>query len=167
MKTNSQSDPKTAEKSPEYLSQLSLSTDLAKKGHYDEAIVNLKALLNNHTGDEVATGLLAAIYMQIGMDERAIELYDSILVDNPNNPLVRFQKGMAHLRNGSPEDALSTWEPLLSNDEDFMTQFHAGAAFLQINDTERAKDSLQKAKKNIPANHPLAIEVENLLHKIS
>lgn len=135
--------------------ELRLATELAKQGHYDEAIVALKAMLEDEPGNELALGLLAAIYLQIGYHEKAVTVYETLLGVNADNPLARFQLGMAHLGSGAAETALETWKPLLNQEEDFMAHFHSALALLQLGREEQAEAMLMHASRTMPVAHPL------------
>lgn len=135
--------------------QLRLATDLAKQGHYDEAIVALKTLLDDEPNNELALGLLAATYLQIGYHEKAVNVYETLLQVNAVNPLARFQLGLAHLNSGAAETALQTWEPLLDQEQDFMAHFHSALALLQLDRREQAETLLMHASRTMPVSHPL------------
>ena len=63
------------------------ATKFAKLGDFEQAIVRLKTLLEAEPEHEVATGMLASIYAQLGMADRAIGFYQKTLAINPGNSL--------------------------------------------------------------------------------
>lgn len=70
---------------------LGLAAAAAKQGDLESAIVHLKELLAADPRHEIALGLLAGIYAQLKMSDRAVALYRQVLEINPGNPLARLQ----------------------------------------------------------------------------
>jgi len=135
--------------------QLAKATEQVKEGNLDSAITTLKEILQEQPDQEIALGLLAAIYLQIGMTEKAVEHFEALLETSPNNPLARFQLGMARLSQGEPETALKTWEPLLAEKDDFMAHFHSSLALFELKRYQEAHDCIIQASRNMPSSHPL------------
>lgn len=134
--------------------KLKLATQYAKEGHLDSAIALLKSMIEQWPENEVTRGLLASIYLQIGMQAQAVEHYEILLDTHPENSLARFQLGMAKLSQGKPEEALDVWEPMLSLKNEFMANFHSALALLQLNRPQEALQRLLEAKQKMPASHP-------------
>lgn len=135
--------------------KLSAAAGLAKEGNLDEAISLLKEILAARPGNEISLGMLASIYLQIGMHEQAVEHFQTLLKANPRNPLARFQLGMARLSQGQPQAALDTWEPMLSLENEFMAHFHSALALIQLGRNAEAVDRLEQARQRMPESHPL------------
>lgn len=135
--------------------QLTEATDQIKAGNLASAISTLKAILNHHPGHEISLGMLASIYLQIGMHEQAIEHFDALLTTSPGNPLARFQMGMAKLSQGQPEAALDTWEPMLTLENEFMAHFHSALALMQLGRNQEALERLIHSSRHMPSSHPL------------
>lgn len=135
--------------------KLSAAAGLAKEGNLDDAICLLKEILAARPSHEISLGMLASIYLQIGMHEQAVEHFQALLKANPRNPLARFQLGMARLSQGQPQAALDTWEPLLSLENEFMAHFHSALALIQLGRTAEALDRLDHARRHMPESHPL------------
>lgn len=150
------------------LSKEQLKTKLAeaakhtKEGDLDNAIILLQEILEQDQHHEISLGMLASIYLQIGLHDRAIELYEKLLIGNPQNPLARFQLGMAYMNTGSPQKALTAWEPMLEMKDEFMANFHSALAFVQLDQEEEALICLARAFRHMPSNHPLFPQLVNL-----
>ena len=92
--------------------RLLAATEGAKQGELDIAIMRLKEILNAQPRHEISLGMLASIYLQIGMNAQAVEYFERLLTDFAHNPLARFQLGMAKMADQQPEQAL-TYEPII------------------------------------------------------
>lgn len=78
--------------------QLRAATDAAQQGQYGDALRLLKHLLDAFPQHELALGMLAAIYMQIGLYQKAENLYRKLLKLNPDNSLAKLQRALALLQ---------------------------------------------------------------------
>jgi tetratricopeptide (TPR) repeat protein len=141
--------------------QLAQLTQAVRDGRYDAAIGGLKKFLEVHREHEVATGLLAAAYFEIGMVAEARALYERLLEAHPGNPLARLQLGLACLGTDARR-ALEVWQPLLEVEEEFLAHFHAALAHLQLGDRSAARALLEHAAKYMPAEHPLRPQLDQL-----
>lgn len=135
--------------------KLSAAAGLAKEGNLDDAIIILKEILAVRPSHEISLGMLASIYLQIGMHQQAISHFETLLDIYPNNPLARFQLGMARLSQGQPQAALDTWEPMRSLENEFMAHFHSALALIQLGRNAEAVDRLELARQRMPESHPL------------
>jgi len=145
----------------EELNLLQQATEFGKKREFDGAIETLKKLIAHAPKHELALGMLASLYAEIGMRDRAIEIYQNILGFNAANPLARFQLGLVQLNNGQPQQALDTWAPALSN-EDFMLHYHSGLALKALNRSDEARQMFDHANKTMPANHALYAQLQEI-----
>ena len=139
------------------------ATALAQNGEFDGAIEKLKELIDAHPAHEIALGMLAGIYAQIGMHDRAIEYFQRVLETNPENPLARLQMGLCQLSSGKPTEALDTWKPALADPEDFLARFHSGLALLQLKRPAEAHQLLEAAERQMPKNHALYPQLAEIL----
>lgn len=146
--------------------RLSEATLAAKSGDFEQAILQLKSILAKASGNEVAWGMLAATYAQIGMTERALDGYARVLEINPDNTLARFQLGLTLLMASRPQEALDAWQRCLT-DDDFMAHFHSGLALLQLGKPAEAQPLLRTAAQRAPKGHPLQPEIQRLLASVN
>ncbi len=137
------------------VAEVAKAADLVRNGDLDNAIIALKAVLEQQPDQELATGMLAAIYLQIGLTDKAIELFETLLSNSPENPLARFQLGMARLSQGEQEAALETWQPLLAQENEFMAHFHSALALVELKRYQEALDFITHANQHMPTSHPL------------
>jgi cytochrome c-type biogenesis protein CcmH/NrfG len=54
-------------------------------------MIHLKELLAADPDHEIANGMLAGIYAQLNMTQRAVEYFHRVLAINPQNALARVQ----------------------------------------------------------------------------
>lgn len=141
--------------------ELAPLVDAVRRADYGSAIAGLNGFLAAHPEHEVATGLLAAVYFQLGMHDRARVLYEQLVAKHPANALARFQLGVLRLSD-NPREALALWQPLLDVKEEFMAHFHSALAHLQLQDLAAAKPLLDHAAIYMPQSHPLRQQLEHL-----
>lgn len=142
------------------------ATAAAGERDFEQALVCLKRLLARDARHELATGMLAAVYAELRMTERAIEYYRRVLALNPANPLARLQLGLLESSLGRTEDALATWKPSLEDPTDFVVHFQSAVAMLQLQRTTEARALLTTAAQRMPANHPLRPTLQELLARL-
>lgn len=146
--------------------ELAPLVEAMRRADFDSAIAGLKTYLERYPGHEVALGMFAAAYFQIGLKDRAQPLYEELLRHHPENALARFQLGLLHLAN-DPGTALEIWDPLLQVEEEFMAHFHAALAHLQLRQAERALPLLEHAGRYMPGGHPLQAQLQELRASIA
>ena len=137
-----------------------------RERRYEEALATLKQITSDEPDHEVALGMLASAYAELGMRDRARQLFDEILKVNPGNPLARFQRGLMDFEDGRLESALELWRPLLADENDYMGHFHSALALMQLKQPTKARDLLVTAKERTPSNHPLASEATRLIRQL-
>ena len=69
-------------------------------------MVHLKEILSVEPDHEIANGMLAGIYAELKMPERATACYERVLAMNPQNVLARFQLGLLQLSGGRRQEAV-------------------------------------------------------------
>jgi len=87
---------------PDKKKLLSQATEALQAGEPEQAISVLKDLLEKYPKNEIASGLLASIYAEIGMLDRAEEHFREALNANRQNPLLRLHLGLAEAQGAPP-----------------------------------------------------------------
>jgi Tfp pilus assembly protein PilF len=144
---------------------LGLAAACAKRGDLEGAIVHLKEALVSEPDHEIANGMLAGVYAELKLPERATTFYERVLAINPRNILARFQLGLLQLTGGQPQKALATLQPNLADKTEFLAHFYSGLALLELKRTEEAHDLLQRAAQRMPADHQLYPQLQELLRR--
>lgn len=147
-------------------SSISKASQLIKSHSYDEAIPLLKDLLKTEGNNELVLGMLASVYAEIQMTDKAIALYERILSINPDNPLARFQLGLQYFNNEQFDQAIETWTPSLQDEQNFMAHYFTGLAYLQKQQPDQARPLLEKAQQHMPDDNPLYSSLTNMLSEM-
>lgn len=145
---------------------LTEATSHIRDGNLDDAIARLKELIELNPRHEIATGMLAGIYAQIGMHERASQLFRRVLEINPTNSLAGFQLGLMQFQAKQPEAALTTWRTTQSNIDDFLFNFYCGLALIDLGRSMEARELLDRAARHMPVNFALRPQLDELLAKL-
>lgn len=143
--------------------QLGLAAKLVKGSQFDQAIIVLKSLHETYRQDQLVLGMLAGIYFQIGMVDRAENYYQKVLDINPANTLALLQLGLAQVELHRPEEAISTWSAMLTEPKDFLAHFHTGLTLLKMGRGDEALGYLLTAKENMPLEHPYQSKLDEIL----
>jgi tetratricopeptide (TPR) repeat protein len=147
--------------------QLTTAAQCVEKGDFEGALVQLKSLIEAQPRHELAIGMLAGIYAQIGMHDRAIKHFNRVLEINPANALARFQLGLSQLTSAQQAAAIETWKPALKRRDDFLSRFYSALALMQSNRIEEAGILLRETEKLMPRNHTLYPQLLALLANIN
>jgi tetratricopeptide (TPR) repeat protein len=141
-----------------------LSSALAhvKAGDLDEAMAALKDLLDRDPENEVALGLLAALWCDLGMHERGAEGFGKLLGRNPGNPLTRIQLGLSQRAAGRRDLALATWKPAVEADE-VAALYWSGLVHYENGALDEARRVLARAAAVTGPDHPFYPAVQRLL----
>lgn len=144
-----------------------LATESVKQRNFEQAILQLKTFLAQEPKNEIALGMLAAVYTEIKMTDRAAEYYRRVLAINPTNPLACLQLGLLQLAARHSNDVLQTWRACLKEPDDFLGHYYSGLALLQLERTTDARTMLAEASRRMPEDHPLSADLQNLLAQLT
>jgi len=136
---------------------------LIKTRQFEQAMNLLKTFLQHEPDHELATGMLASIYAEIDMPEKALELYGHVLEINSANILARFHLGLIHFNLGDYAKAIEIWKPAADEPTDFMLKYYLGLAYLKTNELRAGIHSLAAARELMPEEHPLYGELTHQL----
>jgi predicted Zn-dependent protease len=142
-----------------------LAAAYAQRGELEPAMIQLRELLQADPDHEIANGMLASIYAQLNMTDRAVTGYRRVLAINPHNVLARFQLGLLQVTSGHPQEAVDTLRPCLTDKQDFLAHFYSGVALLELQRPEEARALLARASQRMPADHTLQPRLRELLER--
>jgi len=143
--------------------ELQSAVTATRERRYEDALLHLKSIVADRPQDEIALGMLASVYSDLGMKDRAREYYDQVLTTNPQNPLARQQRGLLEFEAGQLESALEIWRPLLETEHDFVAHFYCALASMQLGRLDGVRGLLDTARERMPSDHPFQQEAEKLL----
>jgi predicted Zn-dependent protease len=138
----------------------------ARRRDLEGAMGHLKELLRVEPDNELANGMLAGIYAELKMPERATACYERVLGINPANVLARFQLGLLQLTHGKPREAAATLQPNLSDKSEFLSHFYSGVALLELQQTDAARALLEHVEHRMPKTHDLWPQLQTMLHAL-
>jgi tetratricopeptide (TPR) repeat protein len=118
---------------------LRAAVEAMRQDNVEAGILALKTILNLAPRHELANGMLASIYAQLGMRDAAVSKYQTTLAINPANHLARFQLGTLQL----------------ALDDQFLPQLYAAIALIALDRPQEAHHLLTLAQAAMPQDHPL------------
>lgn len=136
-------------------------------GNVENALFKLKQVLADNKPPNEAYAITARLYAQIGLFDRAKELFKIYLDTNPTAVVENFQLGMAHFDTGDTSKALSIWENVVNQDPiNPPALFYRGLAFAQQNNYADARQSLDTLLKSASADNLYFTRAKDLLNAI-
>ena len=152
---------------PDVREPLTRAVEATRRKDFAAAIEHLKNVLAADPKHVVALGMLAGVYAELKMTDRAESNYQRVLEIDPSNVLARFQLGLLQLAAGRPREAIATWEPSLRDSKDYLAHFHSALAHAALGENARASELLERAAERMPASHALCGQLRELRHKLA
>lgn len=107
MATQTGKDPSQDE---EFLSQLYKGGELLAAGKVVEAKDHLERAFKLHPKNEKAQNLLGLTYFKLGLFDRAAEIYELLVRENPADPTLRVNLGLVYLKTNNLPRAVKEFE---------------------------------------------------------
>ena len=134
----------------------------------DEAIKELRALVENRPGDPVALNALGYTLVDRTRHHReGLELIEQSLQQTPDNGAVLDSMGWALHRAGRDEEALEYLERSRRRINDPEVEMHLGEVLLALGRKDEARETLQKALERYPENEKLKQRISALDSKLN
>lgn len=115
-----------------------------KNDDLEPALLKLKTILASSEVSNDAIQITAQLYAQLGLFEKAEQLFMKCLDNDSHFENVRFQLGMTLFDQNKVDDALSNWLEVLEKDEFHPPAlFYTGLVFAQKGETQKAVKYLQ------------------------
>jgi tetratricopeptide (TPR) repeat protein len=148
-------------------SLLSAAIQRAGEGAYDEAQEHLNALLVREPRDELALGMLAAVYAEMKQFDVAALHFQRVLDVNPVNALARFQLGLVLLASQKPDEALAAWQDGVYAENEYLVDYHRGVALAELGREREAFERFELARQQMPVDHVLYRQLLSHLIRLS
>ncbi len=136
-------------------------------GHLDKALEKLKRAISMDKVPVEALGMIARLYAQIGLFERAKVYFGQFLNQVPGAVNETFQYGMVQFDMGDDQAALGTWRSLLEKHPDHPpARFYIGLAQAQADLIDDARSTLESLLGSIPVDNLYFGRAKELLQAI-
>lgn len=133
----------------DYLIYKELAICYALKGHTAEAINNLRKAEEMCGDDESIIYLLAQMYLQAGVDEKAKQYYYKLLNINKDSISVYYQLGEIYYRENNFPEAIKCWEKVIDLEPtNSYTHYLLGVIYFIKKQYEKAEVSFKNAYEN-------------------
>lgn len=137
------------------------------KGNTENALIKIKAVLNDGKTPDEAYSMAAKIYAGLGLYQRAQTMFKTYLEKNPGALLETFQLGMTFFDDGQRQEAVRIWEIILKKQPAHPpAMFYTALATAQEGDTDTARKILDSLIKSAPADNLYFKQGKELLSAI-
>src|SRR5581483_147169 len=138
MATQAGKDPSQDE---EFLSQLYKGGELLAAGKVVEAKDHLERAFKLHPKNEKAQNLLGLTYFKLGLFDRAAEIYELLVRENPADPTLRVNLGLVYLKTNNLPRAVKEFETSTDLEPTHKKAHnYLGLALAQSGDYARARE---------------------------
>src|SRR6476469_2607919 len=114
------SDSPTDSSSEDFLFHLYRGSELLQDNRVHEAKEELERALHLQPRDSKGQDLLAVVYFRLGLYPRAIEIYEELMRDYPNDASLAQNLSLSYLKTGQPDKARTLLERLVMTQPDHM-----------------------------------------------
>ncbi|WP_346837620.1 tetratricopeptide repeat protein [Microbulbifer sp. SAOS-129_SWC] len=140
---------------------------MVQEQKFEQAVSLLKEYLLEFPQNEVALGMLASTYQQLGMSGDARDNFRKILSFNEENALARFQLGMTYFQEKNWSQALAEWQSLIESGTEYASLFYGAMCHLNMGDQESAVKYFKMSAKLMPKSHPLYGSLQDIASKLN
>ncbi|WP_426753025.1 tetratricopeptide repeat protein [Myxococcus sp. Y35] len=152
MTTRAKGRGETSPADDEFLQQLSRGGELLAAGRVHEAQPFLERAHQLQPRMEKAQNLLGLCYFKLGQFDRAAELYEMLVRDNPVDPTLRVNLGLVYLKTNALQRAAREFETATDlAPEHQKAQNYLGLALAQMGEYGRAREHFLLAGSEVMA----------------
>ncbi len=124
----------------EFLAQLYKGGELLAAGKVVEAKGYLEVANRIHPKNEKAQNLLGLAYFKLGVFDRAAEIYEALVVENPSDPTLRVNLGLVYLKTNALDRSIGEFQTATDLQPDHKKAHnYLGLALAQAGDYSRAR----------------------------
>lgn len=147
----------------DFLYHLYRGGELLASGKNLEARDELERAYHLKPHNQKAQNLLGLVYFKLGLLDRAIEIYDRLVQDNPADPTLRINLGLVYLKAGQISDAIAQLEAAIAEIPDHPKALnYLGLAYAQAQSHEKARSAFARA-----GNPAMALKMEHALKDVA
>jgi Tfp pilus assembly protein PilF len=132
---------------------IELALEAIAMGDCEKAKQQLEGVVEMEPTNDMAVGMLGAVYAELGQMGRAEKLFRATLVANPNNTTMRIQLGLVLSDTERAEEALDVWSAGSYGENQFLVDYYSGIALLRLGRRQEALEKFQKARSAMPVDH--------------
>ncbi|NOK03580.1 MULTISPECIES: tetratricopeptide repeat protein [Myxococcus] len=152
MTTRAKGRGETSPADDEFLQQLSRGGELLAAGRVHEAQPFLERAHQLQPRMEKAQNLLGLCYFKLGLYDRAAELYEMLVRDNPVDPTLRVNLGLVYLKTSALQRAAREFETATDlAPEHQKAQNYLGLTLAQMGEYGRAREHFLLAGSDVMA----------------
>jgi tetratricopeptide (TPR) repeat protein len=125
-----------------------------EKTNLSDALLKLKQILSTETAPAEAFSMCARLYAQLGLWDRAQDMYQKFLKLEPSAITETFQLGMVHFDAGRSAEALKIWDGLLKDHPTHPPAlFYRALSLAKEGNTPQARQTLDVLLKSAPTDN--------------
>jgi len=129
-----------------FLTLLYRGGELLQAGQLEEARAQLEAAYQLQPDNEKGQNLLGLAYFKLGHFDRAAEIYEGLVRDNPGDPTLRVNLGLVYLKAGQLQRAVRGFEQAVELAPDHAKAHnYLGLALAQAGEYGRAREAFLRA----------------------
>jgi uncharacterized protein (AIM24 family) len=130
----------------DFLYHLHRGSELLASGKNIEARDELERAAHLRPHNQKAHNLLGLSYFKLGLLERAIEVYERLIQENPKDPTLRVNLGLVHLKAGQMGEAIAQLETVVELVPDHQKALnYLGLAYAQARDPGKARRFFERS----------------------
>lgn len=141
----------------DFVHHLVRGAELLQGGDPSHARGILERALRLQPRNQRGQNLLALSYFKLGLFDRAEEIYRALITEHPQDPTLRVNLGLVHLKTNKADVAIAAFSSALELSPGHpKAQNYLGLAHLQKRDYQKARDWFEKAGNTAMAERATA-----------
>lgn len=129
----------------DFLFHLYRGSELLQDSRVHEAKEELEQALHLQPRDPKGQDLLAVVYFRLGLYPRAIQIYEQLKIESPDEPSLRVNLALCYLKTGQASAARFELEDVVRGNPDHRRAWgYLGLAYERLGDLEKAETSFSR-----------------------
>ena len=138
----------TPDATEDFLFHLYRGSELLQDNRVHEAKEELEQALKLQPRDSKGQDLLAVVYFRLGLYPRAIEIYEELMHEFPNDAALAQNLSLSYLKTGQPDKARTLLERLVMTQPDHMRAWaYLGLVHERLGDYEKARGAFERGQQ--------------------